>query len=50
MSSQLYGIQVYDVPTIAGVLLALGAVTFLAITIPVLKIARVDPAKTLREE
>jgi predicted permease len=50
MRSVLYGVQVYDATTIAAVVLTLGAVTVLATTIPVLKITRVDPAQTLREE
>ena len=50
MRSVLYGVGVYDVTTITAVVLTLGAVTVLATTIPVLKITRVDPAKTLREE
>jgi macrolide transport system ATP-binding/permease protein len=50
MRSELYGVGVYDAPTILAVLGALAAVTLLAITVPVLKIAQVDPAKALREE
>jgi macrolide transport system ATP-binding/permease protein len=50
MHSVLYGVGVYDATTIATVVLTLGTVTLLATTIPVLKITRVDPAKTLREE
>ena len=50
MHSVLYGVGVYDATTITAVVLTLGAVTVLATTIPVLKITRVDPAKTLREE
>ena len=50
MSSVLYGIGVYDAPTLVSVALALGLVTLLATTLPTLKIARIDPAKTLREE
>ena len=50
MRSVLYGVGVYDATTIATVVLTLGAVTMLATTIPVLKITRVDPAQTLREE
>ena len=50
MRSVLYGVGVYDATTIGAVVLALGAVTVVAATIPVLKITRVDPAKTLREE
>ena len=50
MRSVLYGVQVYDTPSILAVLCALTAVTLVATVVPVLKIARVDPAKTLREE
>ncbi len=50
MRSVLYGVGVYDVPTILTVLLALAVITLLATTVPVLRVARIDPAKTLREE
>jgi hypothetical protein len=50
MRSLLYGVGVYDAPTLAGVVLVLAAVTMLAASIPVTRIARIDPAKTLREE
>jgi ABC-type antimicrobial peptide transport system permease subunit len=50
MRSVLYGVGVYDVPTILAVVLILAAVTLLATTVPTLRIARIDPAKTLREE
>ena len=50
MRSVLYGVGVYDVPTILAVVLTLSAVTLLAATVPTLRIARIDPAQTLREE
>lgn len=50
MRSVIYGIGVYDTPTILSVVLVVAAITILATIIPVLKIAHVDPAKTLREE
>jgi predicted permease len=50
MRSVLYGVRVYDVPTILVVVLTLSAVTLLATTIPALRVARIDAAKTLREE
>ena len=50
MRSVLYGVGVYDAPTILVVILTLSAVTLLAITVPALRVARIDPAKTLREE
>jgi predicted permease len=49
MRSVLYGVGVYDAPTMAVVVATLCAVTLLATT-PVLRIAHIDPAKTLREE
>jgi len=50
MRSALYGVGVYDLPTIAAVVLVLTLVTLLAATVPVLRIARIDPATTLRDE
>jgi predicted permease len=50
MRSVLYGIAVYDAPTILGVIVTLLSVTFFAATVPVLRIARIDPAQTLRDE
>jgi len=50
MRSVLYGIGVYDLPSLFAVVGTLAAVTLLAAIIPALKIARIDPAKTLREE
>ncbi len=50
MRSVLYGVGVYDAPTIITAVLALAAVTLLATTVPTLRIAGIDPARTLREE
>jgi macrolide transport system ATP-binding/permease protein len=50
MRSVVYGVGVYDSPTILVVVLTLSAVTLLATTLPALRIARIDPARTLREE
>jgi predicted permease len=50
LHSVLYGVGVYDIPTILVVALTLSAVSILATTVPTLRIARIDPAKTLREE
>jgi hypothetical protein len=50
MHSVLYGVDVYDVPTILTVVLVLASVTLIATTVPTLRIAGIDPAKTLREE
>lgn len=50
MRSVLYGVGVYDAPTILVVVLALAAVTLLAAAVPALRVARINPAATLREE
>jgi predicted permease len=50
MHSVLYGVAVYDVTTILTVVLVLVLVTMIATTVPTLRIAGIDPAKTLREE
>jgi putative ABC transport system permease protein len=50
MQSVLYGIGVYDLPTILAVVLTLATVTLLATTVPALRVARIDPAQTLRDE
>jgi len=50
MRSVLYGVGVYDVPTILAVVLIFMAVMLIAASIPVLRVARIDPAQTLREE
>jgi ABC-type lipoprotein release transport system permease subunit len=50
MRSVVYGVGVYDVPTILGVVLVLASVTLIATTVPTLRIASIDPAKTLRDE
>jgi len=50
MRSVLYGIGVYDAPTILTVVLTLLFITLLAVGVPTLRIAGIDPAKTLREE
>jgi ABC-type antimicrobial peptide transport system permease subunit len=50
MRSVLYGVGVYDAPTMLVVTLTLFVVTLLATTLPTLRIARIDPAQTLREE
>jgi len=50
MHSVLYGVSVYDFPTILIVVLLLGAVTLVATTVPALRVAGIDPAKTLRDE
>jgi predicted permease len=50
MRSVLYGVGIYDAPTLATVVLTLVLVTLLATTLPTLRIAKIDPANTLREE
>jgi predicted permease len=49
MRSVLYGVSVYDAPTVLGVVLTLCAATLLATT-PILQVARIDPVKALRDE
>jgi len=50
MRSALYGVGVYDALSLSAVVLTLVLVALLAIVVPTLKIATIDPAKTLREE
>jgi hypothetical protein len=50
MRSVIYGVGVYDAPTLVTVVLTLVLVTLLATALPTLKIAKIDPASTLREE
>jgi hypothetical protein len=50
MQSVLYGVGVYDMTTSLFVVLTLLAITLLATMLPTLRIARIDPARTLREE
>jgi predicted permease len=50
MQSVLYGVSVYDMTTILAVVGVLGLVTLIASMVPTLRIAGIDPAKTLREE
>lgn len=50
MGSVLYGVGVYDAPTLAAVIGVLAGVTLLASVVPALRVARIDPAATLREE
>ncbi len=50
MRGALYGVGVYDVPTLATVVLTLVLVTLLATILPTLRIAGIDPARALREE
>ncbi len=50
MRTVLYVVSVYDAPTLVTVVLTLVLVALLATTLPTLRIAKIDPANTLREE
>ena len=50
MRSVLYGVSMYDTLTMLIVVLTLSVVTLLATTVPTVRIAKIDPATTLREE
>jgi len=50
MRSVLYGVSIYDAPSMAGVVVVLTLVTMFATIIPTLRIAKTDPATTLRDE
>jgi predicted permease len=50
MRSVLYGVGVYDAPSIAGVVVVLVVVISLAAFVPTMRITRTDPASTLREQ
>jgi putative ABC transport system permease protein len=49
MRSVLHGVGAYDAPTLLAVVLTVGVVTLLGTT-PILRVARIDPTSTLREE
>jgi predicted permease len=50
MHSVLYGVRPYDAPTIIVVVATLASIAVIATVLPTLRIARLDPARTLREE
>lgn len=50
MRHVLFGVNVYDAPTLLLMLATLSFVALAASTIPALRIATIDPAATLREE
>jgi macrolide transport system ATP-binding/permease protein len=50
MRSVVFGVGVYDASTLSAVVATLGAVVLTATILPALKIAKIDPARTLREE
>jgi hypothetical protein len=50
MNSVIYGIDVYDTPILLTVVITLTLVTVIAVTVPTLRIASIDPANTSRDE
>ena len=50
MRTVLYGVGVYDGTTMLAVVLTLASVTLIATTVPTLRIVRIDPAETLRND
>jgi ABC-type antimicrobial peptide transport system permease subunit len=50
MRSVLYGVRPYDATTIIVVVATLASIALIATVLPTLRIARIDPARTLREE
>jgi predicted permease len=50
MRSVLYGVGAYDAATLAAVVFTLAVITTAATVLPTLRIAKIDPAQTLREE
>lgn len=50
MRSVLFGVGVYDLPSMLGVVFVMLVVALAATTLPTLRIAKTDPATTLREE
>jgi len=50
MRSVVFGVGVYDVSTLSTAVLALVLVVLVATILPARKIAKIDPAKTLRDE
>jgi predicted permease len=50
MQSVIYGVGVYDVPTMLTIILTLASVILIAAIVPTVRIAAIDPATTLREE
>ena len=50
LHSVLYGVGVYDWPTMLTVVLLLAAVALLAAAVPSMRVARISPAQTLRDE
>ena len=50
LRSELYGVGVYDPVTLAAVPVLLALIALLASMLPALRISRIDPAQTLRNE
>jgi macrolide transport system ATP-binding/permease protein len=50
LRSVLYGVGVYDWPTLLTVILVLAAVTLIAAAVPTMRVARISPAQTLHDE
>ncbi len=50
LRSVLYGVGVYDGPTILAVVLAFSVAALAAAVVPALRVARIDPAEALRDE
>ena len=50
LHSVLYGVGVYDWPTMLTVVLVLAAVALIAAAVPSVRVARISPAQTLRDE
>ena len=50
MRSVVFGVGVYDASTLSTVVIALALVVSAATILPALKIAKIDPARTLRDE
>jgi macrolide transport system ATP-binding/permease protein len=50
LHSVLYGVGVYDWPTLLTIVLVLAAVALAAAAVPSLRVARISPAQTLRDE
>jgi len=50
MRSVVFGIGVYDASTLSAVVITLALVVLAATILPALKVAKIDPAKILRDE
>jgi ABC-type antimicrobial peptide transport system permease subunit len=50
IAAQLYGLPAFDLPTVAVAICVLGAVSLVAVYIPAIRAARVNPVNALRHE